>query len=115
MNKKRLGYFKDETAGVPIVEFVGLRSKMYSILLADGSSKNTANGIKQHFSKTNSKHELYQKCLVEQSRTTVQYNSIRSFDHQLYTIHENKVALSSYDDKRDLLADSFDTLAYGLL
>ena len=32
-NKKKLGYFKDETCGVPIVEFVGLRSKMYSILL----------------------------------------------------------------------------------
>jgi hypothetical protein len=27
--------FKDETAGVPIVEFCGLRSKMYSILLDD--------------------------------------------------------------------------------
>ena len=64
VNKKRLGYFKDETAGVPIAEFVGLRSKMYSILLADGSSKNTAKGIQQHFSKTNLKHELYRKCLV---------------------------------------------------
>ena len=68
VNKKRLGYFKDETAGVPIVEFVGLRSKMYSIsLLEDGSSKNTAKGIQNHFSKTNLKHELYRKCLVEQS------------------------------------------------
>ena len=113
MNKKRLGYFKDETAGVPIAEFVGLRSKMYSILLADGSSKNTAKGIQHHFSKTNLKHELYRKCLVEQSRTHAQYNSIRSFYHQLYTIHENKIALSSYDDKRYLLADSYDTLAYG--
>ena len=30
-NRKVLGKFKDETASVPIVEFVGLRSKMYSI------------------------------------------------------------------------------------
>ena len=112
-NKKRLCYFKDETAGVPIVEFVGLRSKMYSISLGDGSSKNTAKGIQHHFYKTNLKHELYRKCLVKQSTTRAQYNSIRSFDHQLYTIHENKVALSSYDDKRYLLKDSHDTLAYG--
>ena len=29
-NKKGIGKFKDETAGVPVIEFVGLRSKMYS-------------------------------------------------------------------------------------
>ena len=113
LNKKKLGFFKDETCGVPIVEFVGLRSKMYSILLADGSSKNTAKGIQQHFSKTNLKHELYRKCLEEEVQTQAQYNSIRSFKHQLYTIHQNKIALSSYDDKRYLLKDSYDTLAYG--
>ena len=113
VNEKRLKYFKDETAGIPIFKFVGLRSNMYSILLEDGPSKNTAKGIQQHFSKTNSKHELYKKCLVEQTKTLAQYNSIRSLDHQLYTIHEKKTALCSYDDKRFSLADSHDTLAYG--
>ena len=29
-NKKVIGKFKDEAAGIPIVEFIGLRSKMYS-------------------------------------------------------------------------------------
>ena len=60
-NKKKLGYFKDETCGVPIVEFVGLRSKMYSILLADNSVKNTAKGIQQHFSKNKVKTWTVQK------------------------------------------------------
>ena len=31
VNKKVIGKFKDETAGVPVIEFVGLRAKMYSI------------------------------------------------------------------------------------
>ena len=33
-NKKVIGKFKDEAAGVPICEFVGLRSKMYSYIKA---------------------------------------------------------------------------------
>ena len=37
---------KDETAGKPIKEFVGLRFKMYS-LLVDGKEKKTAKGIKK--------------------------------------------------------------------
>ena len=114
VNKKRLGSFKDETVDVPIVEFVGLRSKMYLILLADGSSKNTAKGIQHHFAKKNLKHDLYKKCLDDQIKTVAEYKSIRSFSHELYTIQERKVALCSFDDKRYLLEDSHDTLAYGL-
>ena len=32
-NKKVIGKFKDETEGVPIKEFIGLRSKMYGFKL----------------------------------------------------------------------------------
>ena len=32
-----VGYFKDETKGTPIVEFVGLRFKMYSFTVCDAS------------------------------------------------------------------------------
>ena len=46
-NKKVLGKFKDETAGKPIIEFVGLKPKMYSILL-DKTEKKTAKGISRH-------------------------------------------------------------------
>ena len=31
-NKKVIGKFKDEVSGIPINEFIGLRSKMYSYL-----------------------------------------------------------------------------------
>jgi hypothetical protein len=44
-NKKVIGKMKDETKGVPIQEFVGLRAKMYSIL-CPGDEKKTAKGVK---------------------------------------------------------------------
>ena len=38
-NKKIIGKFKDETGGLPIVEWIGLRAKMYCIKLEDGKEK----------------------------------------------------------------------------
>ena len=36
---------KDEFGGVIIIEFVGLKSKMYSIKKIDGKEHNTAKGV----------------------------------------------------------------------
>ena len=40
-------------------------------------------------------------------------NVIRSHCHVIYTEIINKIALSSYDDKRVIIADEIHTLAYG--
>ena len=45
-NAKILGKFKDECNRIAPVEFVGLRSKMYSLLVSRSRSKITAKGIK---------------------------------------------------------------------
>ena len=47
-NKKMIGRFKDEAAGTPISEFIGLRSKMYSYIKDDQRGGKTAKGIKKH-------------------------------------------------------------------
>ena len=46
-NKKVIGRFKDEAAGIPITEFVGLRSKMYSYVKDNDKGGKTAKGIKK--------------------------------------------------------------------
>ena len=47
-NKKVIGKFKDEAAGIPITEFVGLKSKMYSYIKGNGEGNKTAKGVKKN-------------------------------------------------------------------
>ena len=40
-------------------------------------------------------------------------NVLRSYNHTIYTETVNKVALSPFDDKRYILKDNINTLAWG--
>ena len=51
VNKKVLGKMKDECEGIPILEYVGLRSKMYSVM-TEGKSKKRIEKIKKDFPET---------------------------------------------------------------
>ena len=44
-NKKVIGKMKDEMSGKVIYEFIGLNSKMYSLVTVDGEEKVRAKGI----------------------------------------------------------------------
>ena len=58
-NKKVIGQFKDEAAGVPIRDFVGLKSKMYSYLKDNDQNNKTAKGVKKKYhQKSNSSSRL---------------------------------------------------------
>ena len=111
-NAKVIGKFKDETNGVPPLEFVGLRSKMYSLLLPDDKEKKTAKGVKRSFVAKSIRHANYRDCLEKESMTLADFNNIRSIGHTVHTTNIVKVALSPYDDKRYLLT-SKSSLSYG--
>jgi hypothetical protein len=115
-NKKEIGKFKDEAESVPIVEFVGLRSKMYSFMKEGGKSKATAKGIKKNVIKSLTIHQ-YRKAIfsnnVKDMKQKTSFNLIRSMNHQLYSINVNKTGLCCYDDKRYVLGDNIHTLAHG--
>ena len=113
INAKVLGKFKDETASISPLQFVGLRSKMYSLLLPDDKVKLTAKGIKKQYVKKYITHSQYLNCLVECKQTNAKFCNIRSRNHILKTESVSKIALSPFDDKRYILKDSTDTLAYG--
>ena len=113
INKKVLGMFKDEVAGKNIKEFIGLRAKLYSFKTEEGKENKRCKGIKKAVIEKSIRHEDYKTCLETGKEQLRKQNIIRSYEHVLYTEEINKVALSSADDKRYLLNDSFDTLAWG--
>ena len=122
-NKAVVGKFKDEAGGLPIQEFAGLRSKMYSILLGDGKQKNTAAGVKKCIRNRELVHSLYRRVLQGSSLILHQNQPLedhwihqmtfRSQNHTVYTINQCKVGLTRYDDKRWITQDGVTTKPHG--
>ena len=113
INKKVLSKMKDECNGTPIVEFVGLRSKMYSILKADEKNIKKAKGVKKNVVKKQIKHEQYKQALFAKEQLWHGMNIIRSEGHEIYGMHLNKISLSPFDTKRWICDDGIHTKAYG--
>ena len=111
-NKKVVGKFKDETQGMPICEFIGVRSKMYSIKLDDDSKTKIAKGIVKNVIKNPLKHAQYKHNLDTGERMTSSMKMIRSFDHDIYTVNVTKISLSASDDKRFIQDDGISSYAY---
>ena len=112
-NKKIIGKFKDEAAGVPIIEFVGLRSKMYSYMKDDMNGGKTAKGIKTNVIKKDIKHEDYKNVLFNNKQIHHKMKTIRSEKHQLGSFELNKISLSCFDDKRFIHQNGITSYAYG--
>ena len=70
-NKKVIGKFKDEAAGVPICEFVGLKSKMYSYIKDNDEGGKTAKGIKKNIIKEVIQHENCKDTLNNKNRCII--------------------------------------------
>jgi len=103
-NKKVIGKFKDEASGKPIIEFAGLKSKMYAYLIGEEEHKK-AKGVKKNVVKNEIKFNDYKNVLFNNKTMHHQMNTIRSDHHQINSYHLNKVSLSPYDDKRYILED----------
>ena len=112
VNKKVPGMFKDETGGKQVLEFVGLRAKLYSYRMKHFEEKK-CKGVKKNVVRKNITFGDYKKCLFDKKEMYRTMNVIRSHKHEVYTEEVNKVALSCEDDKRTILEDNIHTLAIG--
>ena len=93
--KKVIGKFKDEAAGNPFIEVVGLKSKMYSYEteLADGKgavkikNNKTAKGVKKNVIRRDLDHSGYLDVLLGRSIKIHKMKTIRS-DHYVVSSYQ---------------------------
>jgi hypothetical protein len=102
-----------ENSDIPIEEFVGLKSKLYSILFGDSSQKRTAKGLNKCVLKNNVNHSHYQDVIDHNKMYMCSMRRIQSKNHHLKSIELNKLIFTSLDDKRYILDDGVTTLPFG--
>ena len=71
-NKKVIGKMKDESEGKIIDEFVGLKSKMYSMKNIDGKESNTAKGVNIATEFNEFKDTLFNKKILRHKMRRIQ-------------------------------------------
>ena len=94
-NKKVIGKMKDEFGGVIIDEFVGLKSKIYSMKKIDGKEYNTAKGVSIATEFDKFKDVLFNEKIIRHKMKRLQ-----SKKHKLGTYEIDKMSLSCFGDKR---------------
>ena len=105
-NKKVLGKMKDEYGGTPIYQFIGLRSKIYSIRDVKKKGKSTHQGHNSYISNDEYYDTLFNKKILRHKMTR-----IKSRKHKLFTYKNNETSTSCFDDKRYILIDGINTLS----
>ena len=98
---------KDVSEGKMIYEFVGLKSKMYSIKNIDGKECNTAKRVKIATEFNEFKDTLFNKKVVRHKMKRIQCKK-----HKIETYEISKNSLSAFDGKIFVLNDGIHTLAY---
>ena len=105
-NKKGVGKIKDEYGGKSILKFVGLKSKMYSILDESSDEKSTNKGYNAFIEFQEFHDTLFQNKIFRHTM-----RGIKSKNHYLSTYETDKISLSCSDDKRYVLKNRINTLA----
>ena len=102
-NKKVIGKMKDEYGGAIIDQFVGLKSKMYSIK-KNGSEYSITKGVNIATEFNEFKDVLFNKKVIRHKMKRIQAKK-----HKIGTYEIDKISLSCFDDKRYVLDDGINT------
>ncbi|KAF0706080.1 Uncharacterized protein FWK35_00030763, partial [Aphis craccivora] len=95
IHKSQSGFFKDEFKSISLREFVSLRPKLYAYKTIDDAV------------------EKKQTISVEKKQSHRNMNFIQSNKHVVHSKTMNKLVFSANDDKRFIMDDGINILAYG--
>jgi hypothetical protein len=112
INKKVLGKMKDELDGVIILEFVGLRSKLYAVRPDGIKEKKVAKGVTKAALRSVS-FEDYIECLDTSKTKYCLNHRISAIKQEIFGLVTNKKSLNGLDDKRFLIENNPKTYAIG--
>ena len=90
-NKKVIGKMKDEFGGVIVADFVGFKSKMYSMKKTDGKEYNTAKAVNVVTEFNKFKDVLFNEKIIRHKMKTIQGKK-----HRLGTYEIDKISLSCF-------------------
>src|SRR5699024_6451536 len=110
-NKRVVGKMKDEMNGKIISELVTLQPKVYSLICGNDTTKK-GKGVTKSVMKYLT-FDNYKDVLFNQEEIYRTQYLIRSKNHRISTIRQEKKVLSYKDNKRYILNDIINTLAYG--
>lgn len=110
-NKAVYGKFKNEIPNDEIIEFITVRSKVYSFISEKEISKQKIKGVKKSAMK-NIKHEDFKSCLFNNTTKFEKFNCIKSKNHKLSTVQQKKISLCGLCDKKYLI-NSVYAYSYG--
>lgn len=113
VNGSAVGMMKDENRGAIMTEFVGLRAKMYATRVVGRNDTKRVKGVKRSVVERTITFDDFERCLRDATEQSRSQCCVRSRLHEVYTVSEAKLALNPHDDKRNVVADSFDTLPWG--
>ena len=107
-NKRVIGNtVKVEYGGAIIDQFIGLKSNMYSIKEINGSESSTAKGVNIATQFNEFKDVLFNKKIIRHKMKRIQAKK-----HKIGTYEIDKISLSCFDDKRFVLDNGVNTLAF---
>ena len=97
---------KDEFKGRIISEFVGLKSKMHSLVAVDDEEVTKAKGVNKK------RHKEFVDVLLNKKVIRHNMKIIQSKLHRIGTYDVCKISLSCFDEKRHILDDGINSVAY---
>ena len=97
---------KDEFKGKKVNEFDGLKSKLYSLISVD-EEVTKAKGVNKKI-----RHKEFVAVLFNKKLIRHDMKRIQSKLHRIGTYDVCKISLSCFDDKRYVLDDGVNTIAY---